>query len=54
MLEYAEGKGFVNVVSWMPDNQAFRVHDHDLFVQHTLPLYFFRQTQYKSFQRQPM
>eukprot|EP00934_Nitzschia_sp_Nitz4_P007501 Nitzschia sp. Nitz4//scaffold72_size95085//69073//70162//NITZ4_004766-RA/size95085-snap-gene-0.117-mRNA-1//1//CDS//3329557393//7491//frame0 len=51
MLEDAELDGFVHIVSWMPDNKAFRVHDNGLFVELVLPRYF-RQTQYKSFQRQ--
>eukprot|EP00934_Nitzschia_sp_Nitz4_P008202 Nitzschia sp. Nitz4//scaffold156_size52432//12352//13323//NITZ4_006823-RA/size52432-processed-gene-0.50-mRNA-1//-1//CDS//3329537403//8192//frame0 len=51
MLDDAEINGFAHIVSWMPDEVAFRVHDKHLFVAGVLSLYF-QQTQYKSFQRQ--
>eukprot|EP00934_Nitzschia_sp_Nitz4_P006899 Nitzschia sp. Nitz4//scaffold26_size159584//145502//146642//NITZ4_002519-RA/size159584-snap-gene-0.49-mRNA-1//-1//CDS//3329545166//6889//frame0 len=51
LLEDSEVAGFDHIVSWMPNELAFRVHQNDLFVKQVLPLYF-RQTQYKSFQRQ--
>lgn len=51
MLQYAEENGMQNIVSWQPDATAFRVHKPDPFVQLVMKK-FFRQTRYKSFQRQ--
>eukprot|EP00934_Nitzschia_sp_Nitz4_P005909 Nitzschia sp. Nitz4//scaffold83_size84149//80221//81249//NITZ4_005189-RA/size84149-processed-gene-0.68-mRNA-1//-1//CDS//3329558992//5899//frame0 len=51
MLEDADLENFTHIVSWMSDQRTFRVHHNDLFVKEVLPMYF-RQTQYKSFQRQ--
>lgn len=54
MLEKAEdasGKKFNEIVSWMPDNSAFRVHDRDKFVKTVMPQ-FFHMTKFKSFLRQ--
>ena len=51
MLEQAEDKGFANYVSWNSDGTCFKVHDTKGFIAHVAPLYF-RQTRYKSFQRQ--
>ena len=38
-------------VSWQPGNKCFRVHDPNQFVSTVMPR-FFKQTKYKSFQRQ--
>ena len=51
MLEDAEVKGFQEIVSWNAEGTGFRVHDRDLFMKHIISHYF-RQTRYKSFQRQ--
>eukprot|EP00934_Nitzschia_sp_Nitz4_P006219 Nitzschia sp. Nitz4//scaffold15_size197535//54633//55754//NITZ4_001568-RA/size197535-processed-gene-0.292-mRNA-1//-1//CDS//3329537685//6209//frame0 len=51
MLEDAVANDFANIVSWLPDQQTFRVHEVDAFTEDVLHLYF-QQTQYKSFQRQ--
>lgn len=51
MLEAAEMEGFANIVSWLPDRCSFRVHKVEVFVRDIMPR-FFRQTKYKSFQRQ--
>jgi hypothetical protein len=51
MLEAADTDAFLNVVSWLPDRQSFKVHQVEAFVQDVMPK-FFRQTKYKSFQRQ--
>ena len=40
------------IVSWLPNNQCFKVHDKDAFVKEVLPLYFSKITKYKSFIRQ--
>jgi hypothetical protein len=40
------------IVSWLPNNQSFKVHDKDAFVKEVLPRYFFKITKYKSFIRQ--
>jgi HSF-type DNA-binding len=39
------------IVSWLPEGRAFKVHNVPEFVCDILPLYF-KQTKYKSFQRQ--
>jgi hypothetical protein len=51
LLDVAEADGFTNIVSWLPDESSFRVHDVEKFVEHIMKL-FFKQTKYKSFQRQ--
>lgn len=67
MLEDSEKDGFTSIVSWLPasslghsDNKndnndgrvrSFKVHDPDSFVSTIMPRYF-KQTQYRSFQRQ--
>mmetsp|Transcript_20110 Transcript_20110/g.57063 ORF Transcript_20110/g.57063 Transcript_20110/m.57063 type:complete len:322 (-) Transcript_20110:50-1015(-) len=51
MLSDAEREGNTHIVSWVDEGRAFFVHDHDLFVSTVLPRYF-RQTKYRSFQRQ--
>ena len=40
-----------DVVSWLPDGKAFKVHKVQEFVSDILPVYF-NQSKYKSFQRQ--
>jgi HSF-type DNA-binding len=51
MLTCAENEGKDDVVSWLPDGAAFKVHNVTDFVSKMLPSYF-KQTKYKSFQRQ--
>jgi hypothetical protein len=51
MLDDAEAHGFDGVVSWLPDEKGFKVHQAATFVKQVMPHYF-RQTKYKSFQRQ--
>jgi hypothetical protein len=51
MLEDMANIGSQNVVSWQPHGKAFRVHQPEVFTRTIMPSYF-KQTQYKSFQRQ--
>ena len=51
MLNTCAMDGKESLVSWVPHGKAFKVHDVPLFVSEILPL-FFKQTKYKSFQRQ--
>ena len=51
MLLAAEQEGFTSVVSWLPMQDAFRVHITDEFAEKILPR-FFNQSKYKSFQKQ--
>jgi hypothetical protein len=51
MLNDAEPKGFVQLVSWQNGGTAFKVHDPTKFTEIVLPQYF-DQSKYKSFQRQ--
>ena len=40
-----------SIVSWLPDGLGFKVHKPEAFVDDIMPRYF-KQTKYKSFQRQ--
>lgn len=51
ILEDVERIGCEWIVSWSADGNSFRVHNNKAFVQRVMPQYF-RQTRYKSFQRQ--
>jgi hypothetical protein len=51
MLKECDNEGKGNVVSWLPNGKAFKVHKVSDFVGNILPSYF-KQTKYKSFQRQ--
>lgn len=51
MLTEVESDGKSDIVSWLPDGKAFKVHNVSVFVAEILPSYF-KQTKYKSFQRQ--
>jgi hypothetical protein len=51
MLNDAEIEGFTSIVSWLPDYNSFKVHDQKAFTSQIMARYF-RQTRYKSFQRQ--
>lgn len=51
MLERSDQDDFSRMVSWMPGDSSFKVHDADNFVKLVMPR-FFKQTKYKSFQRQ--
>ena len=51
MLDEVEKSGDQHIVSWFEHGRSFRVHKPKAFVKKIIPLYF-RQTHYKSFQRQ--
>jgi len=51
ILDAAGKEEFTNIVSWLPDGQSFKVYKVENFVRDIMPNYF-RQTKYKSFQRQ--
>jgi len=51
MLSDSYSQGWSDVVSWLPDGKAFKVHNVPRFVAEILPIYF-KQSKYKSFQRQ--
>jgi len=51
MLRSSNTEGKESIVSWLPHGNAFKVHNVPDFVSNILPL-FFKQTKYKSFQRQ--
>jgi HSF-type DNA-binding len=51
MLQSSEQEVLDHIVSWLPSENGFKVHDSKAFVSTVLPK-FFRQTKYKSFQRQ--
>jgi hypothetical protein len=51
MLNDAEAHGNDHIVSWLPCGKLFKVHKHQEFASHIMPLYC-RHTKYKSFLRQ--
>jgi len=51
MLQPSICEGKESTVSWLSHGNAFKVHNVPVFVSEILPL-FFKQTKYKSFQRQ--
>mmetsp|Transcript_19979 Transcript_19979/g.49713 ORF Transcript_19979/g.49713 Transcript_19979/m.49713 type:complete len:332 (+) Transcript_19979:60-1055(+) len=52
MLETVhKNKGDTEIVSWVDGGEAFKVHDLKRFVDEIVPIYF-KQSKYKSFQRQ--
>ena len=51
MLDECEHQNKSHIVSWLPDGKAFKVHQVPVFVDLILPSYF-RQSKYKSYQRQ--
>ena len=51
MLEDAERNHFTKVVSWELGGKGFKVHNHEMFLDDIMPLYF-DQTKYESFRRQ--
>jgi hypothetical protein len=51
LLEDIERENCTWIVCWSSDGQSFGVHNNAVFVQEVMPQYF-RQTKYKSFQRQ--
>jgi hypothetical protein len=51
MLDLVEQRGEEEIVSWLPGDHAFRVHNVDIFVKNIMKTSF-NQTKYKSFQRQ--
>jgi hypothetical protein len=51
MLEVVDRTGNQHIVSWVGEGKAFKVHDIKSFVHKIIPMYF-RQSKYKSFQRQ--
>jgi len=52
MLDAAEREGFQHIVSWLPGNLSFRVHDNKAFAAEIIPKYLSSMTKYKSFVRQ--
>jgi hypothetical protein len=51
MLTHSKHDGFEHIVSWLADGCSFKVYKQNEFVTEILPM-FFKQTKYKSFQRQ--
>mmetsp|Transcript_9906 Transcript_9906/g.28081 ORF Transcript_9906/g.28081 Transcript_9906/m.28081 type:complete len:557 (-) Transcript_9906:251-1921(-) len=52
VLEAADHDGFSHIISWLPGDFAFKVHDARAFEAHVIPKYLASMTQYKSFLRQ--
>ena len=50
LLDDAEKHGFESIVSWLPEGDAFKVHNRMRFASQIMPSYF-SSTIYKSFQR---
>jgi hypothetical protein len=52
MLQNAEQNDFQDIVSWNSTGTSFKVHKRREFAERIMPVYFTKQTKYKSFQRQ--
>jgi hypothetical protein len=46
MLEHVSETGQTDIVSWVGNGKAFKVHDMDRFVNEVIPIYF-KQSKYK-------
>ena len=51
LLEEAEDYSIDHIVSWLPSDDAFKIHDPDAFVASVMTKYF-KQSKIKSFTRQ--
>jgi hypothetical protein len=51
LLENAEKDGDQDIVSWLEDGKAFRIHNRDAFCEKIMKLYF-KQSKFTSFTRQ--
>jgi len=51
LLEESDREGYGSIISWMPNSSAFTIYDKKAFSE-TLMAKYFKQTQFKSFQRQ--
>ena len=51
ILEYAEKTNRVDIISWLPSGDAFKIHKPQDFAD-TIMQQYFNQTKYRSFQRQ--
>jgi len=51
LLQEAEDYSIDHIVSWLPSNEAFKIHDPDSFVKSVMSMYF-KQSKIKSFTRQ--
>jgi hypothetical protein len=52
MLHTCERKGLDRIISWLPNNASFRVHNHTVFMNSVIGN-FFKQTKYKSVSSAP-
>ena len=52
LLEDAETQGFDHIVSWLPCGTALKVHSQRRFEEEGIMSRYFKQTRYKSFQKQ--
>jgi hypothetical protein len=51
MLNDSQEAGAETIVSWLSHGRGFKVHESETFVKQVMARYF-KQTKYKSFQRQ--
>lgn len=51
LLADAQEQGFTDVIQWDPGGRSFTVYQPELFAE-TIMKKYFKQTKYKSFQRQ--
>ena len=51
LLEEAEEYSISHIISWLPSDDAFKIHDPDAFVTSVMTKYF-KQSKIKSFTRQ--
>jgi hypothetical protein len=50
LLENSEKEGQEDIVSWVADGTAFKIHKKEAFIQHIMPRYF-DTASFKSYQR---
>ena len=53
MLEYASSDAqYSSIISWSSSGKSFAIHNREEFMAHVAPMFFPKQTKYRSFTRQ--
>ncbi len=51
LMAMLENESISDIISWLPDGEAFMIHDKKIFSTEVLPMYFHRSIKYSSFTR---